>query len=206
MRLVLDSLIALMLVAILCGVLMHQRRQDRALADLQLVHESLVQLKERAFLQAAMESDEEHTGPRYPDRLKPEWFPQTLPVNVLVDQHHPWIDLAPPHDFAQHPPDPVIDGPEQAGFWYNPNNGVFRARVTPQITDRQTLKLYNQANGSALAALPLNNADRQPLAMQLDPRGDTPPHQRRSAGPRSHRRASADLEIAPLRSAIRIAG
>jgi hypothetical protein len=62
----------------------------------------------------------------------------------------------------------VIRGPEQAGFWYNPNRGVVRARVAPQFTQRATLDLYNELNNVALKDLPPpQNAGQKPVEMPI---------------------------------------
>ena len=175
MRLVMDSLIALMLVVVLGGLLLHQRYQDRALADLQFVHRALAQLQEQTIYHAtldavSLDAEQGALGQMpFPLLIHSDWFVDTLPVNLLVGADHPWIDVAPGGDLASHPPDPTIRQRGQAGFWYNPNTGIFRARVKPQDTDRQTLEIYNQVNGCALSVLPrTRDAARQPLAMALD--------------------------------------
>ena len=82
------------------------------------------------------------------------WFDNRLPTNIMVPGRQPWLDIAPAEDKSDHPPDPIISAAAQAGFWYNPNRGIFRARVLPQFTDEETLALYNQLNGTALRAFP----------------------------------------------------
>ena len=57
-------------------------------------------------------------------------------------------------DQSGHPPDSVAKSFRDAEFWYNPNAGRFRARVPPQFSNRETLKLYNQINGTHLLRLP----------------------------------------------------
>src|SRR5690606_29054642 len=71
--------------------------------------------------------------------------------------------VAPEGDTHDHPPDPVLISKEQAGFWYNPALGVFRARVPQQVTAQETLTLYNRVNGTALLSLPVSDDPaRQP--------------------------------------------
>jgi len=38
-------------------------------------------------------------------------------------------------------------------YWYNPDNGIVRARVTPQETVSDTLALYNEVNNTAVTAM-----------------------------------------------------
>jgi hypothetical protein len=80
-----------------------------------------------------------------------------------VPARQPWLDIAPPGDKSDHPSDPVITRGTQAGFWYNPNRGLFRARVAPQFNEEDTLELYNRLNNSNLRALPQPDFE-QPFA------------------------------------------
>jgi len=165
MRLVIDSIIALMLVGLLVGVMVHHRQESAELGEVRAVHEALARLHEAATLHRVLDAEgDARRG--YLRIVKPAWFGQELPVNVLVGHDHPWIDVAPPADLADHPPDPVADSSQQAGFWYNPNRGIFRARVRRQVSERQTLALYNRVNGCALSsAVPDPAPARQPVAL-----------------------------------------
>jgi hypothetical protein len=103
-----------------------------------------------------------------------EWFGEQPPVNYVVNGSRPWIDVAPPDDLSDHPPDPIIVSDDQAAFWYNPNTGVFRARIEQQFTDGRSLGSYTTINDASLARLPFDpNPKRQPLAMRLVPTGST---------------------------------
>lgn len=167
MRLFVDSLIALMLVAVLGTLVWHHSETQRKLTQHQFVHRSLARLHEQAVFHAALDATQ--TSSRgFPLRIAPSWFGEQLPVNVLVSTRRPWLDVAPEGDSADHPPDPVIERYDQAGFWYNPHRGIFRARVERQITDRRTLELYNQVNGTALQTLPrYRDASREPVPHEL---------------------------------------
>lgn len=149
MRLVIDTLIALMVVALVGGVLWTVQSGERAEADVLAVRDSLGQLTEQAKYQGAL-GHISNSPAGYPVHMMPEWFGETLPVNVLLPSDHPWIDLAPPGDTGFHPPDPVAQDETQAGFWYNPNTGVFRARVPAAPTRQAEQALYQQLNGTAI--------------------------------------------------------
>ena len=166
MRLVIDSLIALMLVGILAVVMIHYRSSRTRITDLSKIHAALAILHEQAAFQAAL-GIVERTDAGYPDHVSPDWFEGTVPVNTLLVDKHPWIDVAPPGDRSDQPPDPVIRRAEQAGFWYNPARGVFRARVMPEATDALTLEVYNRVNGTGLSRLPFNNPDRAPITLPI---------------------------------------
>lgn len=167
MRIVIDSLIGLMLIAVLVGVVVLNRGRERDERDVAAVQSALERLHEQAAyhntVQSAMAGHQTLLV-----HIHEEWFGGDRPSNVLLDDSHPWIDLAPPGDLGTHPPDPVATEPGQAGFWYNPTTGVFRARVTPRDSEALTLALYNQINGTSLEAFEqIPDPARKPVAHQL---------------------------------------
>lgn len=153
MRLLIDSLIAVMLVAILGAILVHYREEQTRILRYQQVHLTLASLQEQALFRGAL--GEVETSPtHFPLEISVSWFDNRLPTNIMVPGRQPWLDIAPPEDSSDHPPDPVISRSDQAGFWYNPARGLFRARVMAQFTEEETLQLYNELNGTALRAFP----------------------------------------------------
>lgn len=169
MRLLIDSLIAIMLAGILAGLVMNHRHESAQLEQVRRVHQSLARLQEQVIYHGALEqADADRSATGFPMQVSPMWFDNELPVNAMVPGRQPWMDLAPEGDMADHPPDPVVTGPTQASFWYNPNRGIVRARVQPRFSDHETLDLYNRLNGSSLPALPEHiGPGRTPLAMPL---------------------------------------
>lgn len=164
MRLVIDSLIVVMVLGVLGGILYLNRQDERSQMATADVIEALDRLHEQTRHHTAIE-----TAVAGRDtivvQVMPGWFGERLPVNILVGPEQPWIDLAPPGDKSSHPPDPVITRQDQAGFWYNPTTGVFRARVEPQLSEGKTLELYNHLNGTDLDAFEqAPDPARQPLA------------------------------------------
>ncbi len=162
-RLLVDSLIALLSVAVLVSVLLYHRERNRWAQEYKSVHNSLAQLYEQATYRGVLEVRDQPT-PGFPRYVSPEWFvADGLPMNATVPGRNPWLDVAPPDDFSDHPPDPVISWEGQAGIWYNPNRGVFRARVMPQWSEAATLHLYNLLNDTELTHLEVSNTHvRQP--------------------------------------------
>jgi len=169
MRLMIDTLIALMLAAILGGLVWHHRAQARDVSQMQTVHRALARLSEAIVYHGALiAKDDGQAG--FPKTIAPAWFGEQLPVNVIVPGRQPWIDVAPTGDHGDHPPDPVITRGDQAGFWYNPNRGIIRARVIAQFSQRETLELYNTLNGTALKLLPTSeDLQRMPEPLKFDP-------------------------------------
>jgi len=168
MRYAIDILIVLMIAAMVSAVVLHRSR-DAQHTDLQgQTATALDQLhKELQVRFSIEEGDKSATG--YPVFIQPNWFkPGPHPINHLANLDQPWIDIAPPADFDENPPDPVLQTGEQAGLWYNPNLGVFRARVPFKGTEQATLTLYNEVNGTKLENLPTAllspNPDRAPIA------------------------------------------
>jgi len=163
MRLLLDSMIVLMLVGIAVGVVVYQKSVNRRAHNQEVVVQGLSEFQEQVTLHGAIEMIEDQEAalyPRlYPPHIEPHWFQAGAPQNPLISSDRPWLDIAPEEDFSDQPPDPLASSQEQAAFWYNPNNGVVRARVPRQVSDRLTLELYNTVNHTALSLLP---DDRDP--------------------------------------------
>ncbi|MEM8737828.1 MAG: hypothetical protein AAGG38_05030 [Planctomycetota bacterium] len=143
---------------------------------IQDIQHSLARLYRQASYYGALERSAETTQTLWPVAVLPEWFDGPLPVNGMLsgiegvthqpgEPTRPWIDVAPPGDRAAHPPDPMAVRPDQAQFWYNPNVGVFRARVPPTLGEAQALQHYNAVNGVELEELHRDtNPARTPLA------------------------------------------
>ncbi|MEM7578093.1 MAG: hypothetical protein AAF328_11550 [Planctomycetota bacterium] len=175
MRLLIDSLVALAVVAVVWIFFAQQRSGEQTLAQEAEVRANLALLQERTAFHGALRwgqmlQNDERPITKFPVQVLPEWFGGATPGNVLgaIDQEggdRPWLDVAPTDDLSEHPPDPVLVRPGQAGLWYNPNTGVFRARTPLEAGDALTLARYNRLNGTALSALPRDtDPTRQPLA------------------------------------------
>lgn len=164
MRIVIDIMIGLMLVGAVTGGLYIYNSQAQGERDIESVHAALQQLQEQATYHRTVQS-------AMADRdvmlvhVHAQWFGEDVPTNLLLKGDRPWIDLAPPGDLSDHPPDPVAHSQSQASFWYNPTTSIFRARVSPASSEAQTLALYNRVNDSGLAGFEqIPDPSRQPLA------------------------------------------
>lgn len=192
-RLLINSLIALLLMGILGSMVIHHRGKRRLNRQHGAVHQSLTRLHEKAMFYGALEFDAgfaRTTVNAFPSEISPVWFrDEGLPMNATVPGWLPWLDMAPVGDLLDHPPDPVIEGSAQAGFWYNPNTGLFRARVVSQHSQQATLELYNRLNQCNLTRLPvIQDHSRRARPLFSNPTGQD--SQRASApdpvGPQAH--------------------
>ena len=164
MRIVIDIMIGLMLVAVVAGGLALYNSQAQGEQKVAAVRVALQQLQEQAAYHTTVQSAMAGRDVLLV-HLHEQWFGEDVPTNVLIEGDRPWIDLAPPGDLGEHPPDPVVTHEGQAGFWYNPTTGTFRARVSPATSEAQTLALYNEVNGTTLEAFDvIPDTSRKPLA------------------------------------------
>ncbi len=152
MRLILDSLMAVVLAALLAGILLHQRHEQQHQRDVETVRANVRLIQQQVMLQAALER-----VPRneygFPITIDPEWFGEVVPRNPLVGTGHPWMEVASAEEARLiHPPVRTADE-ALACFWYNPVTGVVRARVPQGVSDERTLQTYNFVNGCNLPSL-----------------------------------------------------
>lgn len=153
MRLVIDSLVAVMLAAVLAGVIIHNREQDEQMLAVETTRTSLRQIDRQLALRIALEQvDLTDTG--HPRTIDPSWFQGELPRNMLLDAARPWMDIAGLEDRDRvHPLNIAATDGKVAAFWYNPYQGVVRARVPQALTDREMLDLYNRVNATKLESM-----------------------------------------------------
>lgn len=90
----------------------------------------------------------------WPRTIDPAWFGSSPPRNPFITLDHPWLEIA--TDEQSNLIDPPIRQaltPDVAAYWYNPANGIVRARVGPSVTDAGAVDLYNRVNGASVSAL-----------------------------------------------------
>ncbi len=153
MRYVRDLIILTMLLIIAAGVHWYQKTHAEEEQTLRRAHDSLRLLQQEVRLKAATaEADLNSRG--WPMTIDPRWFPAGAPRNPLVDANRPWVELARPEEAAlQHPPIRMTVDRNLAGFWYNPYQGVVRARVPVMISDEEARDLYNEINECRLSSI-----------------------------------------------------
>ncbi len=93
-------------------------------------------------------------GRGWPVTIEPAWWDNSPPINELARPDHPWLEVADKADYQlEHPRTRVMLGKEHAAFWYNPGNGIVRARVPQMVSDQSALEMYNRVNGAGVTEL-----------------------------------------------------
>ena len=182
LRRIVDAVIVLAILGLVGGVTafeLHRSDQERAITGMT----ATVRDFERMIRLRAATKDVELNPRGWPVTIDPSWFDDEPPRNTLVSPDRPWVEIAPPEDAALlHPPIRIAVSTGLASFWYNPYQGVVRARVPVSISDRQALLLYNRINGTDLESIfvvehpdpPAGSADEagrepEPLPTDDDP-------------------------------------
>jgi hypothetical protein len=153
MRLFMDSVVALLLVALLSGVMWHNKAARAVEHSRQAAQAEVRRFQQQIDLQTALATvQRNHRG--YPQTIDPNWFQGALPNNPLLDVNHPWLEVASPDQKnLRHPPDREARTKLTAKFWYNPDTGIVRARVPDGISDAASLELYNFVNDCSVPEL-----------------------------------------------------
>ncbi len=153
MRLLIDSLVAMMLAALLASIVLANRSEEAWYRDIEVATTDLHRLQREIYLQAAL-AEVPLSDRGFPVTVDPEWFQGGLPRNPLLGPDHPWLEVA---SAAQqdllHPPDRMAGDRSTAKFWYNPYQGVVRARVSSELAEKDALEVYNHVNGCRLEHL-----------------------------------------------------
>lgn len=150
MRLLLDTLVALMLAGILGGVVYARNREASFERDLAATRAD-VRLFERMIAMQAALGRVPLNEQGFPRTIDPEWFVAHMPRNRLLSPGRPWVEVASWEDRdLAHPIAIVADDASNAAFWYNPATGIVRARVPGDTSDRTARQLYNRVNRTEL--------------------------------------------------------
>ena len=153
MRLFMDSVIALMLTAILAGVVWYKKVDQNNHAMRETARTEVRRFQQQISLQSAL-AKVERNDRGYPVTVDPDWFNGSLPANPLLGVNHPWLEVAGAEQKDLiHPPNRVAGSSLIAKFWYNPHTGMVRARVPAEVSDQAALEMYNFVNESALPDL-----------------------------------------------------
>jgi len=153
MRLIVDSLVAVMLSAILAAVVFSNREEKAGQEQVQAARDAIHAITRQIKLKVAL-GEVELNERGHATAIDPEWFEGRLPENPYVGDGHPWLEIA---GVAQidmdHPPNRLATDYAVAKFWYNPANGTVRARVPATVSDARALALYNSINDCNLQKL-----------------------------------------------------
>ncbi len=117
------------------------------------VQEGLRRFEQSLSMRAAAH-DTPVTPRGFPTTIDPSWFGGDPPKNTLVTPERPWVEIAPPTEAHLTNPNVRIAATwSTAAFWYNPYNGVLRARVPYDISDERARDLYNLINNTNVSSI-----------------------------------------------------
>lgn len=148
-----DIAALVVVLALGAGILLHERaRRDREATVLQ-VSADMRRLELELKYRAASGTVEVNLR-GWPVTVDPEWFLPHPPVNALLTPHRPWVEVASPDEAGLlHPPVRMAVDETLAAFWYNPYQGVVRARVPVMVNDDQATELYNRVNATGIPSI-----------------------------------------------------
>ena len=147
---VVSALAAVGLITFISSSVMDRMKEKRAV---DAVAADVARFRQVLAYRAASNQTEVNTR-GWPVTIDPVWFGSDPPRNALVTPERPWVEVATPSEAPLQ--DPVVRmtlTPTTAAFWYNPYQGVVRARVPVALSDRKSLELYNTINGTRLTEI-----------------------------------------------------
>lgn len=153
MRWMRDVVAAIGLVSVVGGALYVQRAHREEEALFQLAQSDVRRMELEIKYRAATKTTELN-GRGWPVTVDPSWFQNDPPVNPLLDDDRPWVEVAGTQQAdLLHPPVRMAVDKDLAAFWYNPYQGIVRARVPVMVSDDQATALYNRINGVGMASI-----------------------------------------------------
>lgn len=143
-----EVLIVLIILGILAAIVVPQFSNASQNATLSTLQTTLDTLRDSAELMRQKSPTSE-----YPATVDSTWFASGIgpkhPENVFGVANIEVEDAS----GKTHPTNKVLITGIGGAFWYNPAEGIFRARVADQGTSSSTLTFYNQVNESSESAL-----------------------------------------------------
>lgn len=141
-------------IAALAAIFLDARARDEARAEaIDAAREALRAIEREVGVRAVL-AGESSDEVAFPTSIDPRWFGDERPLNPLLEETRPWIEIAPAIDRGlRHPRSPVASDRASAMFWYNPANGIVRARVPEALAEADAIELYNRLNRTRLREL-----------------------------------------------------
>jgi hypothetical protein len=153
MRWMRDVVAVLGLTGVVGGV-MYLERAHRQEEDMFQDAQADVRRMEQEIKYRAATKTAELNGRGWPVTIDPAWFKDTAPINPLLKDGRPWVEVASTQQAEfLHPPVRMAVDKSLAAFWYNPYQGVVRARVPVMVSDERATELYNRINGVAMSSI-----------------------------------------------------
>jgi hypothetical protein len=154
MRWIRDIALLLLLGAVAAYVVWFQYDRHEHLAATQKTAADTQRLEREVRFRAATKSAPlNYRG--WPVTVDPAWFDRDpAPMNLVAGNGHPWVEVAKEDEAGLlHPVQRMTIEPSTAAFWYNPYQGVVRARVSVQVNDQAATDLYNSVNQANLPTI-----------------------------------------------------
>ena len=150
---VLDITLLVLVLSIVIGGVIWSRAGHEETSAIDGTRSAISRLEREIRLRSGTASAE--LNPRgWPVRIESGWFAGSAPRNLLLSDDHPWMEIAPPSDAGlEHPRVRIAIDRSTASFWYNPANGIIRARTPGGVSDKRTTEVYNLVNSSSLSSI-----------------------------------------------------
>jgi hypothetical protein len=140
----------------------HFSGQFKREKEVQTVQDSLRRFDQMLSMRAAAK-DTPMSGRGWPLTMDATWFGNDPPRNVLLTPDRPWIEVAAASEaHLKHPNIRVAADYKTAAFWYNPYQGILRARVPYEISDERAREMYNLINQTTVDSIYGTEMARQP--------------------------------------------
>jgi hypothetical protein len=153
LRRTVDVACALCVTALVGGVIYFAKQEATERQAILAVASDLARFRQTLTTRAAYNGTDLNSR-GWPNTIDPKWFQSDPPRNMLVTPDRPWVDVATSEEaLLKDPPVRMTVSRLQASFWYNPFQGIIRARVPVVINDRKALEMYNTVNGTSLDSI-----------------------------------------------------
>ena len=120
----------------------------------QETREAVRRFEQTVRLRASTSVDYDVSRRGYPAVIDRGWFEGKVPRNPLLGPENPWLEIAGPEQAdLQNPAVRQAVDRSFAGLWYNPYQGIVRARVPVMISDEAAMAMYNAINSTAITSL-----------------------------------------------------
>jgi hypothetical protein len=153
LRRIVDVIAVVCVTGAALGIAVSISRRSTLQGDAETTADELRRFQSEINLRAATDAGD-GTTLHWPPTVDPAWFKGKPPRNELLSRDRPWLEIAAPEQaHLRHPELRIAIDRSLASFWYNPAQGIIRARVPPLLSDAETLSLYNTVNGARLESL-----------------------------------------------------
>jgi hypothetical protein len=153
MRWIRDIALLVLIIGLGAGVIWWQQERREEQAKLDKTTADTQRLEREVRFRAATKTGELNAR-GWPVTVDPVWFELDPPQNLMVTEDRPWVEIAPEEEAGlTHPRIRMTLDDHTAAFWYNPYQGVVRARVPVSMTDEQATAMYNAVNRASISSI-----------------------------------------------------